>query len=174
MDIVLMPGDIFCTANPMWLGKAINAAQRFFDPDNEAKYSHSGIITERDGSTFEALWSAKKSSLQQYAGKQIIIGRNEKMTEMAFAVAHAEILKHKGQWYPFHRLFFFLIPPLAKYVHLLDRPVCSELAAKFLCHAGILKRWAGKNPDYIADMMTLWQEWTIVYEGIWEGIHGAK
>lgn len=169
MPVKLQPGDIFCTVNPMWLGKSINAVQKFFDPDNEAKYSHAGIITDSDGGTFEALWTTKNSTLSQYKGKQIIIGRNESMIDAIFPIAYAEVLQHKGQWYPFHRLAFFLIPPLAKYVHVLNRPVCSELAAQFLCYAGILKNWAGKDPDYIADMMTRWRGWTIIYEGVWDG-----
>lgn len=164
--IKLRPGDIFCTMNPMALGWAINAVQRFFDPDDEAKYSHAGIITSVKGDTFETLWTVKFAHLDRYAGQQIIIGRHNGMTAEKYQAAFSEIIKHQGQGYPFHRLLFYLIPPLAKYVHVLNRPVCSELAAKFLMHAGLLKRWAGKNPDYIADMMKRWQWWTVIYEGV--------
>ncbi|MDX9787939.1 MAG: hypothetical protein RBT11_14230 [Desulfobacterales bacterium] len=166
--IELRPGDVFCTENPMMLGRAINAVQRFFDPDDESKYSHAGIIISRFGDTFEALWTIKKSDLSKYVGKQIVIGRNKNMTFEKFETAYAEIMGHDGYIYPVHRLAFFLIPPLAKYFHPANIPVCSELAAKFLYHAGILKNWAGKNPNYVADMIIQWRTWEIVYEGVWE------
>lgn len=169
MKVELLPGDIFCTENPMWLGRAINSVQRFQDIENDSRYSHAGIITGQDGTTFEALWTVKRSTLKNYIGKRIIIGRHANMTKLIFQQAYVEILKHEGQWYPFHRLVFFLIPPLAKYIHVLNRPVCSELAAKFLVHAGIFKTWAGKNPNYLADIMTWWRSWKIIYEGVWRG-----
>jgi len=41
---LLRRGDIFCSANPMFLGRAINIVQTIWSPDHKSTYSHSGII----------------------------------------------------------------------------------------------------------------------------------
>ena len=62
-QIKLLPGDIVCTSNPMMIGKLITAVERFWSPDDEAKYSHSLIIITRTGLTLEALWTVKSQRL---------------------------------------------------------------------------------------------------------------
>lgn len=165
--IRLKPGDVFCTENPMWLGRAINAVQSFWDPESESKYSHSGFIVDDCGTTSEALWTLTKSDINNYSGKQIIIGRHRCMTVERFFCAYDRIESREGQWYPLHRLPLFFLPPLAKYLHISGRAVCSEWAGKMLCEAGIFKHWAGKSPDYIADIMISWREWDVVFQGVW-------
>jgi hypothetical protein len=167
-DIILRPGDIFCTENPMAIGRAINAVQAFWDPDGESKYSHSGIIISETGETSEALWTIKKSNIDQYAGKPIIIGRHRDMTLKLFRQAYGRIESQEGAWYPLWRLPLHLFPPLAKYICFTSMPVCSEWTSKFLQAAGIFHDWSGKTPDYLADMIIRWRWWDVVYEGIWE------
>lgn len=166
MNFDLKPGDIFCTENPMALGRAINAVQAFWDPDNESRYSHSGIFISEAGETSEALWTIRKSHLDRYAGKRILIGRHRDMTLKRFRQAYAAIQKQEGAWYPLWRLPLYLVPPLAKYIHFSGMPVCAEWVGKFLQAAGIFHTWSGKSPDYIADMITRWRWWQVVYEGV--------
>lgn len=162
----LRPGDIFCTRNPMMLGRAINAAQTFISVDNKSRYSHSGLIFDSHGQTFEALWTNKKQNLfRAYAGKQILIGRHSQMSADKFTRGWKNIAHHEGKLYAGHRLLFFLIcPPLAKYLSL-GLGVCSELTAKHWYHAGLLSHWKGVYPDYLADIIHNWRHIDVVFEG---------
>jgi len=164
--IKLAPGDIFCTRNPMLLGRVINVIQRFWSKDNQSEYSHSGIILDKDGETFEALWTNKRQNLfTAYAGRQVLIGRHVNMNFATFAKGWNGIKKHEGRWYAGHRLLFFLIPPLAKYLNF-GLGVCSELTAKFLFRSGLWKHWKGLCPDDMADRIHYWRDLEVVFEGI--------
>jgi len=48
-NIDLRAGDGFCTADPMWLGRAIVSAQKFHAIDNHAVYSHTGTVIASSG-----------------------------------------------------------------------------------------------------------------------------
>lgn len=166
MEFELKPGDIFCTRNPMWLGRAINGVQRFWSSDGESKYSHAGIILNSDGLTLEALWTIREQNLfSAYAGCQVLIGRHVNMNPEAFREGMIAVNKYRGRWYPFHRLVFHLFPPAAKYISTGRYVVCSELAAKFLVAAKCMRQWRGKNPDHLADMIRKWRTWDVVSEG---------
>ena len=164
---ILKPGDIFLSANPMWLGRAINWVQTFTSKDGKSKYSHAGVIIDYTGTTFEALWTNRRQDLfQAYAGKPILIARHTKMNYHNFSKGWTGIQKHEGKMYAGHRLFFFLLcPPLAKYISL-GLGVCSELTMKFLCKAGLASAWRGWNPDDVHDMVKNYRDYQIVFEGI--------
>ena len=164
----ILPGDIFCTRNPMALGRAINAVQKFWSSDNESFYGHAGIICDQDGVTFESLWTIRYAKLDAYLGNQVLIGRHVFMTRAKFDMGMRGVSHHEGQIYPAWRLIFHLFPPAAKYISSGAFPVCSELACKFLCKSGLMpaSRWKGKNPDHVADMIRKWRTWRVVYEGI--------
>jgi hypothetical protein len=163
----LHAGDVFTTSNPMWLGRAICYMERFVDVDNAATYSHAGIITDYKGTTFEALWkNGKQDIFKAYAGKRVLIGRHAKMNLEAFQRGWDGVKHLEGRWYAGHRLLLHLVPPVAKMFNSGKFAVCSEIVAKFLKDAGFIDYWAGVNPDYIADMIKRWRDWTIVYEGI--------
>jgi hypothetical protein len=163
----LKPGDIFCTENPLILGRAINVVQRFISPDSKAQYSHSGLILDVTGGTFEALWTNKRQDLfTAYQGKNILVGRHSGMTAEKFMTGWQRISHHEGKWYAGHRLLFFLVcPPLAKYFKM-GLGVCSELTAKHWYRAGLLDFWAGVYPDRLADMIHNWKDIETVYEGV--------
>jgi len=83
--ISLQPGDVFCTRNPMALGRVICFVQKIHASDNQAEYSHSGVILDKGGTTFEALWTNKRQNLfRAYQGKKVLIGRHDKMTQKRF------------------------------------------------------------------------------------------
>ena len=167
LDINLQPGDIFCTRNPMALGRAINAIQTFWASDNESKYSHAGIILDTEGTTYEALWTIKEQNLEEaYIGCGVLIGRTHFMTRAKFEAGLAEVLPFEGRIYPFHRLALHLIPPMAKYISTGQYLVCSELTARFLVGAKCMTSWRGKNPDHLADMIRKWRTWKVVFEGV--------
>lgn len=158
----LNKGDIVLSRNPMRLGLAINAVQKFWSVDDASKYSHALIIVNEIGTTLEALWTVKNQNLfEDYKDAELIIGRNSKLN---VEQGLAGISKHKGQWYPFYRLLFMLVPPVGKYLHF-GRLVCSELVCKFLNKAGLDIEWHGKNPDNIHDMMKNGRDWEIIFEG---------
>ena len=161
----LRPGDIFCTRNPMMLGRAINGVQKFWSKDNKSEYSHSGVIIDNLGTTFEALWTNKHQDFSTaYKGINVVIGRNKNMTPLLAQKGWEGVKHHKGKAYAGHRLLFFLIPPLAKYLGF-GLGVCSELTMKYLCKAGLSDCWQGWNPDDVADMIHKWKEWEVIYEG---------
>ena len=81
--------------------------------------------------------------------------------------------KHRGQLYPFWRLGFHLLPPLAKYISTGGFPVCSELVVQKEILAGVKDwgaRWQGKNPDSVADAIHKWDAYDVVWEGIWHPV----
>lgn len=164
---VLQAGDIFCTANPMALGRAIKAIERFNSIDNRADYSHSGILLGPTATTFEALWTTRRNGLfNTYAGKQVLIGRNLMMSKERYEKGWDGISHLEGRWYPFWRLPLNVIPPLAKYLATGKNAVCSELAAMFLVKAGLFDYWKGINPDHVADVIQHYRDWIVVFEGI--------
>lgn len=163
--IELKPGDIFCSRNPMMLGRAINAVQTIWSKDNKSEYSHSGIILDSKGTTFEALWTNKKQNIfKAYAGRNVLIGRHRNMSSEVFEKGWEGIKKHEGKWYAGYRLPLFFIPFLAKYINF-GLGVCSELTMKFLYKAGLAEAWKGWNPDDVADMINKWKDYKIIFKG---------
>ena len=167
MALELNRGDVFGTKNPMALGKVINAIQWVWSHDCESHYSHSGIILDSLGTTFEALWTCKFVNLfEAYKGEQVIIARYIGGKTMPIDMAIKQLVaKHRGRVYPFWRLFLHLIPPLAK-INMSQRPVCSELVAKYSWVIGARhEHWAGATPDMLADEWRQWDGWEVVFEG---------
>jgi hypothetical protein len=158
-------GDIFCTKNPENLGKMICAVEKFWDIDNKAEYSHSGIIVDPGTfRTFEARWKIGYYDLADFKGEKILIGRHVAMTPFLHHKAIQKIDRRAGKNYPLHRLIFHLFPPLAKYINF-DHGVCSEVTAEYLCAIKFLSTWKGRNPAHIENMIRYYKDWSTVYEG---------
>lgn len=167
MVLELNRGDVFGTKNPMALGKVINAIQWVWSHDGESRYSHSGIILDPLGTTFEALWTCKSQNLFDcYEEEQVIIARYTGGKMMPMDTAIKQLLEeHGGKVYPFWRLLLHLVPPLAK-INMSQRPVCSELVAKYSwLIGGRHEQWAGASPDMLADEWRRWDNWEVIYEG---------
>ena len=164
----LQPGDIFAVNADTWLSKAINAAQKFNSSDNQSKYAHAGIIINEAGSTFESLWTIRRSHLNEYIDKEILIGRHEKMTPAIFLRGWPAVAALEGQPYPWWRILLHIFSPVAKYVSAGKYAVCSELVCMFLKECGFVQTWRGKNPDAVADMIHRWRGWSVVFEGVLE------
>lgn len=170
-DLSIRPGDIFCSNFPnSLLGRAILFFQRFNDIDDEARYSHAGILLDGDGTTFEALLTVKRQNLfEAYRGQNVIIGRHLRMDEETFRRCLSAVLPFEGRWYPVWRLPLHIVPPLAKYASSGKFLVCSELVFRFVSAMGREKTgvrfYRGVTPDYIADAIRRWDEFEIVYEG---------
>jgi len=161
----LKRGDIFCSRNPMMLGRAINFVQKIKAKDNQSEYSHAGIILDSKGRTFEALWKNGSQDLfKAYKGQKVLIGRHKDMTVKAFNKGWKGVKKHKGKWYAGHRLLLHLIPLASKLSF--GMAVCSEMAMKFLCKAGLADTWAGWNPDDVADMIHNYRDYEVIFEGV--------
>lgn len=159
-------GDIFCVNSGYWVSRAITNVTGLYALDKNAKYSHSGIIINQNGQTFESLYHIEINHLEEYVGKQIIIGRHSSMSYPIFKSAFDPLFdEQNGRVYPAWRIALFLIPPLARYLSNGEWLVCSELAAKFLKNAGILNTFTGWAPDNIADMIRDWKNWSIIFEG---------
>ena len=167
--IELHPGDIFCTKNPMALGRAIMGIERLWAKDNKAEYSHSGIITDCQGTTLEALWTIKGNDINAYSGENVIIGRWEGMSPTALQNGYDAIALEVNEIYPLWRLPLFIFPFMAKYVSNGNWTVCSELVCKFLLGCGYTQigEWQGQNPDDVADMIRKWKDMRIIFEGKW-------
>jgi hypothetical protein len=161
----LQPGDIFCTHSSGKLGSAINFIQKFHAVDNESIFSHAGIITDGQGGTFESSWTIRRCSLEKYFGKPILIGRHKHMTEQLAKIALRLMADYEGRIYPVHRLFFHLAPPVAKHITTGRYLVCSELVSTFLYFCRVHKFWKGITPDHIADMISNYNTYDIIYSG---------
>ena len=169
-NIQLEPGMFFVTRNPMALGRAIMAIERVWAKDNEATYSHAGIVTDPEGTTLEALWRIQGNSLDAYKGERVMIGRWTGMNEATYWKGIDAIKEHVGQIYPFWRLPLFLVPIMAKYVSLGRFAVCSELTTKFLLGAGFasIGEWRNQTPDDVAELIDRDRDVIKVFEGVWE------
>jgi len=172
--IELRTGDLFGTRNPMALGRGINTVQKVWSKDNKSVYSHSGLIENSKGVTYEALWTIKQSHLTNYLGKRVIIARALKdmlgceITQETCQQALIEIKqRHHKQWYPWWRIPLHIIPPLAKYVSWFGKKVvCSELVAEFEYLIGVRhSQYTGTNPDMLADEWRKWKDFAIIGEG---------
>jgi len=163
--LALKPGDIFLTENPMALGRAINAVQRFWSKDHHSVYSHAGIIIDEAGSTYESLWRVRSQNLYEaYKGNNILIARHEHMLPGAFNYAFKYIKQdHDRDFYPFYRLTFHLFPPLAKICT--RSVVCSELVAKFLHYLDMFPFYNGCTPDDLHDHIVWGKGWKKIYKG---------
>lgn len=171
MKPLVQAGDVFGTENPMALGRAINAVQRFWSHDHESTYSHTGTILDSKGTTFEALWTCKRQNLfEAYAGKQVIIARfvGNPKCEMGFAL-DTVVKNFDGCRYPIWRVPMHLFPPLAR-INLFHKPVCSEMTAFYEWILGARhEHWSGANPDVLTDEWRNWDAWAVVGEGKLDG-----
>lgn len=170
----VLPGDVFCTANPWIVGRMINAAEKVWSKDNRAEYGHAGIIIDTAGTTLEALVTVRHGALSDYKDKPIMIARpttqmdGPSINNIPLAISRVEG-NHLGQWYPAWRLILHLFPPLAKYVASKKFLVCSELVAKYLFYLGARhSQYMGTNPDTLADEWKRWRNFEIIFEGVWE------
>jgi hypothetical protein len=166
----LLPGDVFATKNPNGLGKAICLAQMVKSPDGQAEYGHTGIIQSVKGKTLEAVWTiAEQNLFASYRGNKVLIARYNKLDIDSLNRAFNEILPLKGRTYPFHRLALHALG-LARWVHWLKTPVCSELTAMFLINAGASllegKNYWGVTPDQLVDEWRISKHFDIIYEGV--------
>jgi len=170
MDIQLKSGDVFATKNPQSLGKIITFFEAMRDESKTAEYSHSGIILDYQGTTFEAVWHIERQNLfKDYKGSKVIIARWTGMTIQSFNLGFSMVKGEEGMTYPYYRLFLHLIG-LASFIHLGSNTVCSELADKFLINAGAVmmegKNWWGRTPQELVDEWNISKYFTIVFEGI--------
>ena len=166
----LKPGDIFCTVNPMALGTIIRFVQRFNSVDNSAIQSHAGIILDSKGTTYEAVWAVREQNLfLEYIGKHVLVGRHRGMDQYRFELGLKRLkADHNGGRYPLFRLpLLGLLPRLSKYIYW-GRPVCSELAFKFLYYCNLLGYWKGVTPDYVADAIKNWDDFDVIFDGVLE------
>lgn len=170
MDIELKLGDIFATRNPQGLGKAILLMQDVKSQDGKSDYGHTGIITSSSGDTFEALWTIKEQKLfEAYKGSQVLVARWDGMTLEAFNQGFSEVSKMKDRMYPWYRLVWHALG-LARWVHFLKTPVCSEITAHFLLHAGATciygENYWGITPDNLVDEWRISKHFNTVFEGV--------
>lgn len=169
MNIELRRGDVFCAASPWVLGKAILVAQKLWSHDNEALYSHAGIIESPAGETFEALWRVRRAHLDGYVGQPIIIARpraNEQLINERLDLLQQ---RYEGSRYPIHRLIMHMLPPVAK-LGTGGLVVCSELVAALLWMLAVRhKQYLGTNPDTLADEWRQGYSCDVIFEGKLEG-----
>ena len=161
-------GDVFATASPKGPSKAIRAIEKFWSKDGEAEYSHTGIVADSYGETFEALWTGYGDGnlFDDYYRTKIIIVRYMGFAGMLpFSALQQLRNKYKGRKYPYWRLLMHVFPPLAK-ISLAKMPVCSELTALNAHMIGARgPTWAGVTPDMLVDEWRKWRDFLVVFEG---------
>ncbi len=171
----LFPGDVFCVASNSWISKSIMWAENLQSKDGRVDYSHAGIITHSDGTTFEAGWHVGYGHLDCYINKKVLIARplsslftNKPIGEkLKKEKIDSIVRKHLNNSYPWWRipLHFF---PLLKRAGNKNHVVCSELVAEYLFLIGArYTRYLGVNPDTLADEWKVWANFTVLFEEIW-------
>lgn len=172
MSVILRSGDIFCTENPMALGKLIRLGESLPWRDGHAsEYSHAGIITDSCGNTIEELWTLRANDLSTYVGEKVIIGRWKDMSPYSFNKGIAVACEDLYQPYPFWRMALMLIPNAAKVISTGKWAVCSERVMQFLFAAGWggtdkIKEWQDNDPQSVADLIRS-PGFDLIFEGVW-------
>jgi hypothetical protein len=175
----IFPGDVFCVTydkdDPIPSTKfekfsafCIRNAEIIIDYDGHAVYTHTGIITNSYGDTFEALNIYRGRNIyRDLGGRKVIIGRHKDMTPQKFHDYFPFFYRqYAGRYYPAWKLpLFLLFPRILKWLP--GDPVCSELASKLLyeMHCKYIDHWRGLTPSYIADMIRRWSCFEKVNEG---------
>jgi hypothetical protein len=169
MDL-LLPGDVFATRNPNGLGKAICLAEKLKSPDGKAEYGHTGIIQDAQGKTLEAVWTiAEQNLFEAYKGDRVLIARfAESENAWTLRKGFEAVCPLKNRMYPFHRLLLHAIG-LARWIHWMKTPVCSELTAMFLVNTGVPMSFGGNywgiTPDNLVDEWRISKHFDIIFEG---------
>ncbi|HNS53325.1 MAG TPA: hypothetical protein PKH25_00950 [Syntrophales bacterium] len=167
MKTELRPGDYFCVRTGSWVAGAILAAQKLKALDRESTYNHAGIVVASDGTTFESLRRIAHYDINAYTGCRILVARHRDMTMPAFMRGYHAVKKWDGRVYPFWRLALHAVG-LAKFLHVAEIPVCSELVVEHCHHAGLCDyRGYGWNPDNLADKFRNYKCYDVLYEGEW-------
>lgn len=167
-QIVLKPGDVFASSLPGALGWLIRLGEKAQADDNEASYSHTGIILDSQGTTFEALWTVRRQNLfEAYRNGTVLIARYKGMDLPAFNRGYKTVKTQEGKIYPAWRLFLHALN-IGK-LHVVNRQVCSELTALFLIAAGA-QTLGGRNcygitPDELVDEWRISKHFDVIYEG---------
>ncbi|MBC8459649.1 MAG: hypothetical protein H8D67_16790 [Deltaproteobacteria bacterium] len=169
-DLTLKPGDFFATQGKGLISTLINFFQRLWSKDNEARYTHCGLILDPKGTTLESTIKGTLDSqnlFETYSGIQIFISRYDKLTSELFKRSLEALEKEfGGEDYPLYRVLLHIFPPLAR-LHFLGRAVCSEVVAYYLWRIEARHRWwASTNPDTLSDEWHKWKDFTTVFEGI--------
>lgn len=163
----LRPGDYFCVQTGSWVAKPILWFQKLKALDDESTYNHAGIVVKEDGKTFESLAKIAHYDINGYAGHRILVARHCAMTPEKFEAGYDAVRKFDGTVYPAWRLFWHAIG-MAKLVHVVRIPVCSELVVEH-CHAAGLCNHGGFgwSPDALADKFRDSKRYEVIYEGVW-------
>lgn len=172
--LLLASGDVFFEKitkdnKPSFLQRGINFVQGLYSADGRSDTPHTGIILNAFGKTFESLKKiCSKNLFSEYKGVEVEIYRHKDMTEYRYKKGWNAVKHHEGQIYPAWRFVWHTIPFLARFIHIIEIPVCSELVSKFLINAGLLdfKGYMGVNVDELYDHIKNHRDWTLVYKGI--------
>ncbi|MFW6247273.1 MAG: hypothetical protein ACOC22_03835 [bacterium] len=164
-------GDYFLYFNPnKKISNLIVSIVELLTLSGISQFSHSGIIIDDDGTTFEAKHRIMKLNIyEDYINKmedgyKIMIVRNKEMNDSLFNQGWNAIKEYEGKLYPYHRLVFFLFYPLPKVMHYVDWGVCSELTSKFYYSCNLLDFWSGVTPGDLEMIGKYWKNWNIIYE----------
>jgi len=165
MKVALEAGMEFASRNPQGLGMMINLFQKFQSIDNDSIFTHTGLIYDANGVTFEARNKLDHYHIDDYKGQHVMIVRPKMLTPEVWTNAWEDLKQYDGKTYPYFRLVLHLLR-MAKYVHW-ETPVCSELTAKYEVILLLRKMWWGINPDNLADFWNYSKFHDIIFDGEW-------
>jgi hypothetical protein len=167
-EVVLKPGDVFCTASTGLLGRVICWSQSAWEVDGRAEFSHSGFISMRPDTTVEELPAGLRyGTLDRYYGLRVLVGRHQGMDLRAFILGRKAWVPHLGRPYPWWRLALHLVPFLPRLVFSGAWYVCSERTAAFLVAAVGFPAVKGVTPGYLADAIERWDDFEVVADGVY-------
>ena len=170
----VLEGDAWCSSSPWFIGRWIVAVSGWLSADGQAKYGHSGIITDDKGKTLEALMRVKDRNIyDDFKGKHVVIARpvlnldRKPILDSVKSVAVSIMIKeHLHKRYPWWRVPLNIIPPLARKLATKKYVVCSEMTAKYLWLVGSRHdQYPGTSPDRLSDEFHRWRQYEIVFEG---------
>jgi hypothetical protein len=168
----LKPGDIFFKSGGTLLDSVINFFQSLWSGDNRSVFTHTGVVLDCSGNTFETSeWRTGSYNLSASQGRKTVVAIfRHGMMGYTPAIRGCVAVDYLNGWiYPYWRLPLFALG-LAKFIHGRNR-VCSELVAAFLNATGMRSRPAwGVSVDQLIDEIHGAPGWELIYLGFgWEG-----
>jgi len=159
----LQPGDIFFQTSGTTLDIIINFFQALWSGDKRSIFSHTGIVVNEDGTTFETSpWRTGYFNLNSRRGRKTIVAIL-RHTHMRYLQTNLHACYLNGVIYPYWRLPLFALG-LAGIVHWRNM-VCSEIVADLLTNLGLRKSRWGVSVDKLLDDMMSDPNWEAVYQG---------
>lgn len=162
------PGDVFFCRGADLRDRIINLFQARKSKDGETRCSHTGIVLDPLGNTFETTpWKTGNLNLgENYAGSDLVVLRWGVMDEARAVYGYSAVHHQMGRIYPYWRLFAQAVGKAGDWHG--KGMECCIIAAHFIRAAGYPLRLSNLweyDTETLHDELRSAPGWSVVLEG---------